>query len=413
MPEKSPVQLAERRARRSWQIQAGRHRRAGRHREAFLVRNEQVFLRAVATLDGRFAVEAVQPEHVVLRDPGTKVQANPLMAESKPATITLNQKRNENDLSLFCCCGHGLAPGARRFAQRAPRLAPQDEVQAVAEYRKAYAEKPQRHQFKSRLKQAELKAADFYYQRARIAEQGNLDSAVVQFQQGLIAMPDHSKLLQAMNETLARKKPTCSTRKAKACVRPARPTTRCANSCGRARFRRAQGGQRCVHGVAQGSSGQGGRGHGADFARTGDVNFRQSDLKQAFEFLAKSFGINVIFDEAVKSVPVTLFAKDVTFEQGLNLLLTTTKTFSKRIGPNSVLIAPDSEEKRGQYEDHMVRTYQLNSAKAKDTADHLKSLLAIKKITINEQLNFLVIMTRRNCAWPTGSSTMPTASRPR
>src|SRR4029077_18452932 len=82
------------------------------------------------------------------------------------------------------------------------------------------------------------------------------------------------------------------------------------------------------------------------------LNFRQTDLKQAFEFLAKSFGINVIFDESVKSVPVTLFAKDVTFEQGLSLLLTTSKTFYKKIGGNTILVAPDSKEKRGQYEDH-------------------------------------------------------------
>ena len=58
----------------------------------------------------------------------------------------------------------------------------------------------------------------------------------------------------------------------------------------------------------------------------------------------------MIFDESVKSVPVTLFAEDVTFEQGLSLLLTTSRTFYKKIGANTILVAPDSKEKRGQYE---------------------------------------------------------------
>jgi general secretion pathway protein D len=121
------------------------------------------------------------------------------------------------------------------------------------------------------------------------------------------------------------------------------------------------------------------------------LNFRQTDLKQAFEFLAKSFGVNVIFDEGAKSVPVTLFGKDVTFDQGLNLLLATTKSFYKRIGPNTILIAPDTKEKRGQYEDHLVRTFQLNVVRAKDMADILKGLLNIKKVSINESLNTLEI----------------------
>jgi type II secretory pathway component HofQ len=47
------------------------------------------------------------------------------------------------------------------------------------------------------------------------------------------------------------------------------------------------------------------------------LNFRQSDLRQAFEFLGKSFGVNVIFDETVRSTPVTLFATDVSFDQSV------------------------------------------------------------------------------------------------
>ena len=41
---------------------------------------------------------------------------------------------------------------------------------------------------------------------------------------------------------------------------------------------------------------------------------------------------------------------------------------------NTILVAPDSKEKRGQYEDHLVRTFQLNSVRAKEMADILKAL---------------------------------------
>jgi general secretion pathway protein D len=121
------------------------------------------------------------------------------------------------------------------------------------------------------------------------------------------------------------------------------------------------------------------------------LSFRQTDLRTAFEFVAKSFGIDVIFDEAIKSTPVTLFAKDVTFEQALNLILVTTKTFYKRVGPSTILIAPDSKEKRGQYEDQLVRTFQLSSIRAKDMADVLKGLVSVKKLIVNESLNTLIV----------------------
>ena len=107
------------------------------------------------------------------------------------------------------------------------------------------------------------------------------------------------------------------------------------------------------------------------------LNFRQTDLRQAFEFLAKAFGVNLIFDDAVRSAPVTLFARDVTFEQGLNLLLNTSRTFYKRIGTNTILIAPDTKEKRGQYEDHLVRTFYMNTVRAKEMADILRGLVTL------------------------------------
>jgi len=278
--------------------------------------------------------------------------------------------------------------------KRAEELAAQDEwLKAVLEYRKATANNPGDVEFRSRLKQSELKAADFYYQGGqRLLEQGNLDAAIVQYQQGLASMPDHGKLQQAMNEAIARKEAGSTYREAVNLLEAGM-----AEDAGR-KFQRTleiypehkeaaaalaelkkQYQEKISEGLALTSK--------APIT----LNFRQTDLKQAFEFLAKSFGVNVIFDESVKSVPVMLFAKDVTFEQGLTLLLTTSKTFFKKIGPNTILVAPDSKEKRGQYEDHLVRTFHMNTVRAKEIADILKGLVTIKKIIINEQLNTITI----------------------
>ena len=100
-----------------------------------------------------------------------------------------------------------LLAGCAGPVQRAEQQAAQDEwLKAVIEYRKAHARYPKDVEYKSRLKQMELKAADYYYQRGIGAlERDNIDGAIMQFQQGLAAMPDHDKLQQAMTTALARK----------------------------------------------------------------------------------------------------------------------------------------------------------------------------------------------------------------
>src|SRR2546427_1541575 len=287
-----------------------------------------------------------------------------------------------------------LAACASSPVKRAEEYASQDEwLKAVLEYRKALVERPGDIEFRSRLKQTELKSADFYYQRGQqFLEQGNLEEAIVQFQHGLASMPDHRKLQQAMTDAIARKEAANlyqeglnlhQTGKLDDARRQFQRTLEAYPDHKEAAAALAelkkQDREKAFEGLALSSK--------APIT----LNFRQTDLKQSFEFLAKSFGINVIFDESVKSVPVTLFAKDVTFEQGLSLLLTTSKTFYKKIGGNTILVAPDSKEKRGQYEDHLVRTFQMNTVRAKEMADILKGIVTIKKIMINEQLNTIVV----------------------
>jgi general secretion pathway protein D len=278
--------------------------------------------------------------------------------------------------------------------ERADELAAQDEwLKAVLEYRKAAAKYPNDVEYKSRLRRTELRAADFYYQRGqRLLEQARLDEAVVQFQQGLAALPDHPKLQQAMADALTRNEAGNLYQEGVTLRQAGKPDD------ARRQFQKAleaypdhKEATAALAELKKEDQEKLSEGFALTSKAPITLNFRQTDLKQAFELLAKAFGVNVIFDESVKAVPVTLFAKEVTFEQGLSLLLTTSRTFYKKIGTNTMLVAPDSKEKRGQYEDHMVRTFHMNTVRAKEMADILKGLVVIKKIIVNEQLNTIAI----------------------
>jgi hypothetical protein len=100
-----------------------------------------------------------------------------------------------------------LVAGCAGTVERAEEFATDGEwTKAVIEYRKAHAKHQRNVEYKSRLKQTELKAAEFYYHQGvgRVTV-GDLDGAIAQFQQGLLAMPEHGKLQQAMADVLSRK----------------------------------------------------------------------------------------------------------------------------------------------------------------------------------------------------------------
>lgn len=279
--------------------------------------------------------------------------------------------------------------------ERADDYIAQDEwMKAVLEYRKALAKDRSDIEFRSRLRQTEQKAADFYYQRGlEYLGQDNLDAAIVQFQQGLTAMPEHGKLSQVMGQALLRKEAQSLYDEAMREMEAGKP-----DEAKRLLARALEADpehKRATESLAKYEK-ESLEEESADRLVLKSrapitLNFHQTDLRAAFEFVAKSFGVDIIFDEGVKSVPITLFVKDVTFEQAISLMLTTTKTFYSKVGVNTILLAPDTKEKRGQYEDQIVRTFQLSSIRAKEMADILKGLITVRKLIVNESLNSLVM----------------------
>jgi len=288
---------------------------------------------------------------------------------------------------LLSGCAATLVDQANTFSEN------QEWLNAVLTYRKAEHNDPDNVTIKYKLRNAELNAAEYYYQRGKkLEELENLDGAIAEYQRGITAMPEYTKLRQSLGLSLAKKESE------ELYLAGLRYADAGKNEDAAAAFMQAvkinpdeqkyrQALQRLKLRENDNIDGK--------LVLTSrspiTLNFRNTKLKAAFDFVAQSFGINVIFDNEVSDTPVTVYAKDVTFEQALDLILATTKTFYKPIGPNSILVASDTPGKRGQYEDYIIRTFHLSSIKAKDMLDILKTVMEPKKVIINEQLNTLVV----------------------
>jgi len=121
------------------------------------------------------------------------------------------------------------------------------------------------------------------------------------------------------------------------------------------------------------------------------LRFQNARTKEVFESLARAGGINFMFDKDLKDDPVTVFLKDSTFEEALNLIMTTQNLFMRRVGPDTMLIIPKTKQKLDQYQDLIIRTFYVSNGKAKDLVNLLRTMLESKRVYVNEEMNAIVI----------------------
>lgn len=121
------------------------------------------------------------------------------------------------------------------------------------------------------------------------------------------------------------------------------------------------------------------------------LKFRSAGLKEVLEGIAKAGGLNLIFDKDVRNDPVTISVQETPFEDAFNLILNSNSLFARTVGPELMIISPNTKQKQEQYQDQMIRTFYLSNAKAKDMLVLLKSMLDSKRMHANEQLNAIVV----------------------
>jgi general secretion pathway protein D len=126
------------------------------------------------------------------------------------------------------------------------------------------------------------------------------------------------------------------------------------------------------------------------------VNFRDAKLKDALKIVCDPYGLNFVFDKNTDNLTVSVSAKNVTFEQAFNMLLRSSNTAYKVLGPNSVFVYEDTPEKKKQYADRYFKTFHLSTLKAERMAEILKASMDIKTLVANNDLGTIEIRDTRD-----------------
>lgn len=122
------------------------------------------------------------------------------------------------------------------------------------------------------------------------------------------------------------------------------------------------------------------------------LEFRDTELKIIIEALAKGTGVNFVLDNDVKSnLKASLFIRDVSLEDALDMLAQSNQLKKKVLSENSVIIYPDTALKVRQYQDLVIRSFFLEYADPATVSKLLTSMLGIRDIQTDERLPMIMI----------------------
>ena len=265
---------------------------------------------------------------------------------------------------------------------------------AVKEYREANRREPKDIEYRSALIRAEETAANQHYKKAKnFLKERKLDQAITELQQAIYLNPTNAAIQGALRSVLDMKQAEEHYRASLTFIELGRvgeainelnqaveldpDNTKYSASLEKIRKEKTEVEPEEALTLA------------SDKPIT--MNFKNTNIKDVFEFLSKLSGINILFDDEVKGQPVTVFVKDVSFQYAMNLLLSTNKLFMKKVSADTIIIIPKNKAKTDQYQDLLVRTFYINNAKSKEIVNLLKTMLDVKKVYVNEVLNSLTI----------------------
>lgn len=131
---------------------------------------------------------------------------------------------------------------------------------------------------------------------------------------------------------------------------------------------------------------------GPAFQKPVTLEFREAPLRQVFEALSRSSGVNFVFDKDVRSdTRVTVFLRNVTMDEAMRVILGTQQLDRKLLNETSVLIFPNTAAKQREHQELITRTLYLTNADVKQVQAMVRTIAKVRDIHIDERLNLLVV----------------------
>ncbi len=112
------------------------------------------------------------------------------------------------------------------------------------------------------------------------------------------------------------------------------------------------------------------------------VTGTQATSRQVYLTIARMANLSVTFDSAFRdaAAPVSLLS-DMTVKQALDAVARSTGTFYQVTAPNTIIVVPDTPQKRREYTEEAERVFYIQNTDLKETMDALRVVSDIRSIS--------------------------------
>jgi general secretion pathway protein D len=123
------------------------------------------------------------------------------------------------------------------------------------------------------------------------------------------------------------------------------------------------------------------------------MRFETTSLRKILESLGKLAGVNVLFDEGFRDNANASFnVSGITFQEALDRLTFVNRLFYKVLDQNTIIVVPESRQKRTSYDELALRTFYLQNAEVNDTANLVKAIAKIQTVAGNPSIGAITVL---------------------
>jgi general secretion pathway protein D len=288
--------------------------------------------------------------------------------------MSSNMARVPNSRSLLSCTvvlalalALSSCATARSLSNAQAAESRQDYDSAVAEYTRILRQDPDNKDARFGLDRARLRAAQDHFARGRrLSATGKFEEALVEFQ---IA----SELSPANGDIQAELRNVRGQLRTKVAIR----------EDGKTRLEALIDASR--------SASLPGTELPPDVTLPDSLVFREASARDVFSAIGTFAGISVVFDPAYRDQAVSIDLRKAPLDQALTSLTSTTRNFWRVTTPGTVAIIPDTQAKRREYEEEVVRTFYLSNADLKETIDILRIVVDARRLAAMSATNAITI----------------------
>ena len=249
--------------------------------------------------------------------------------------------------------------GASRSYNRAENSARQGDWDAAVEYyRRAVQQSPERSDYKIALERAMINASHQHLNQAQLAEaRGELEEALREYRRASDFDPPNRQLAAKVMEIERRIREQYESRPA--------------NNIAQLREQARQAGPPPLIKLNE---------------VLPEIRFNNTSIRDILNTIANITGINITYDRDYQDRAYTVLLTGVTLDQALNQILSANQLFYKVLNQNTIMVIPDTAQKRANYEEQVIRTFYVSHADATELAQMINQIIRVPAMAVQPMI---------------------------